>query len=75
MGETIFVRPVEGVVVQYPRTMTPLPKEGAEVPWDGSAEGIYWRRCVMDGSVDIVPATKPTQDETGSINSQEKKRR
>lgn len=68
MGETRFVVPVEGAVVQYPHTRTPLPAEGAEVPWDGN-DGVFWRRRVADGSVSVVmKADAVTQTEKINID-------
>lgn len=56
-AETRFVIPKTDSIVRDPRTKTPLPIDGAIVPWIGP-EGRYWRRREMDGSI-IVFAEKP----------------
>jgi hypothetical protein len=57
MGETVFVKPKPGCSVQYPGSMTTMGEAGAEVAFDASRDGIYWRRRVNDGSLVIVEKT------------------
>ncbi len=57
INETRYVRPVDGVTVRFPDTKTPLPLDGAVVPWDS-----YWRRRYKDGSIAIILATPPVED-------------
>jgi|GEM_PF-2041321 len=60
---TVYLKPIAGVVVQYPGTKAALPAEGAEVALDN-----YWRRRINDGSVVVVakaePAAKTEEKET-----------
>jgi hypothetical protein len=59
-GETRFVIPAAGAVVQYPDTKTALPPEGASVAWD-----TYWQRRVNDGSVTVkIEAEKSSEPVT-----------
>lgn len=76
---TVFVKPIEGVAVQYPGTMTVMPAAGAEVPVDGSREGVYWQRRINDGSVVVAPkeekaVEQPTASEPAGT-SQKRERR
>jgi hypothetical protein len=47
------VKPREGLTVQFPRTYSVLPEEGAVVPCIGP-DGRYWRRRVATGDVLVV---------------------
>lgn len=70
---TIFVKPIAGVLVRYPQTMTPLAAEGALVELD-----TFWRRRIADGTVVVVEkavASKPEIVETESAATGEYKRR
>ena len=50
MNKTKYMKPAhEGLLVRFPRTMTPLPAHGATVEWNS-----YWRRRWKDGSVVIA---------------------
>lgn len=46
-----YVKPkYEDLIVRDPLQLTPLPKDGAWVPWVGR-EGKYWRRRYTEGSI------------------------
>lgn len=64
---TVFVKPTAGGLVRYPRTMTPMPAEGAEVSLDGE-DGKYWRRRLNDGSLVVATPTKATAEVATSIS-------
>lgn len=55
----VFLKPIEGALVRFPITMTPLSSEGAEIDLDGT-DGTYWRRRIADGSI-IVYDLKPAR--------------
>ena len=46
MSKQIFVKPVQGTLVRFPKTMAALPKNGSYVPFNS-----YWRRRLRDGSI------------------------
>jgi hypothetical protein len=52
--ERLFVRPVEGRLVRHPRTMRPIPEEGADVTSDRG----YFHRMIRAGDVTVAP--RPT---------------
>lgn len=52
-----WVVPQKGLLVRFPRTKTPLPVNGAWVPWTGP-EGRYWRRRVKDKTAIISTPPK-----------------
>ena len=60
--ETIFVKPKKNLLVRSPKTKTPIPEKGCNVPWVG-AEGRYWRRRVRDGDVEIPESIKKENTE------------
>lgn len=56
----MFVKPVDGRMVRWPRTMTPLREAGEDVPAD-----VYWLRALRDGDVEEVePPAKPEMART-----------
>ena len=60
---TKIVKPKhEGVIVRDPITMAPMAKEGREVPWNGP-EGTFWRRRLMDGTIEIVKPPEAKEEE------------
>lgn len=68
---TVFIKPIEGVLVRYPVTMSPLSKDGAEISLDG-ADGTYWRRRIADGSVIIIDKVIPETESSESTNKTKK---
>lgn len=52
----IYVTPKPGMIIRDPKTMEPLPPDGAV-----KEAGKYWTRRERDGDVIITPA--PAQDE------------
>lgn len=61
-GDTKFVKPLKGLLVRMPVTMTPLPEGGAVVEWN-----TYWRRRLRDGSIEIVPTTSTPREAKASF--------
>ena len=49
--ERLFVKPVPGRLVRHPRTMRPIPEEGADV----TSERGYFHRMIRAGDVVVVP--------------------
>ena len=52
-NDRLFVRPVPGRLVRHPRTMRPIPEEGADV----TSERGYFHRMIRAG--DVVAAPRP----------------
>ena len=53
----MFVKPVPGRMIRWPRTMTPLREAGEHVP-----ENTYWLRALRDGDVETAePPQAPAQ--------------
>jgi hypothetical protein len=63
---TVFVRPIAGVLVRTPTTMTPLPEAGAQVSLDGN-DGKFWRRRIADGSVVVVNAAAAAAEPASAV--------
>jgi hypothetical protein len=53
--ERLFVKPAPNRLIRHPRTMRPLPPEGADV----TAERGYFHRMLRTG--DVVLAPQPTR--------------
>jgi hypothetical protein len=49
--DRLFVKPVRGRLVRHPRTMRPIPEEGADV----TAERGYFHRMIRAGDVVVAP--------------------
>ncbi len=49
--ERLYVKPAPGRLVRHPRTMRPLPEEGADV----TSERGYFHRMIRTGDVVVVP--------------------
>ena len=58
--DRLYVRPVEGRLVRHPRTMRPIPDEGADV----SSERGYFHRMMRAGDVVAVPRPAGRRGET-----------
>jgi hypothetical protein len=48
-----YAKPREGLLVRFPRTHTPLPTNGAVVPWIGP-DGRFWRRRLRCGDIELI---------------------
>ena len=53
MSKQVFVKPKDGALVRFPKTMAVLPKEGSYVQFNS-----YWRRRLRDGSILISKPEK-----------------
>jgi hypothetical protein len=49
--ERLYVKPTPGRLVRHPRTMRPIPEEGADVTTDRG----YFHRAIRAGDVVIAP--------------------
>ena len=54
--DRLFVKPAPGRLVRHPRTMRPLPEEGADV----TSERGYFHRMLRTGDVVLVPRRHKT---------------
>jgi len=51
IDDRLFVKPAPGRLVRHPRTMRPIPGEGADV----TSERGYFHRMIRAGDVVVVP--------------------
>ena len=49
--DRLYVKPAPGRLVRHPRTMRPIPEEGADV----TSERGYFHRMIRAGDVIVVP--------------------
>lgn len=57
--DRLYVRPVEGRLVRHPRSMRPIPEEGADV----TSERGYFHRMLRVGDVVVVARPPRRQGE------------